>query len=545
MAKRVILTLMEGSFEQGFPVILRIKEDSAPAETEIQGKLPPGPDVLEAFNKWQLVYRQLVMPNSRIKPKLAQVTNFSCPQLGLELEKRLNNWLNSGIRDWQKIRDGLQRNLVETEEIRVIIQTEDIRLRRLPWHSWDLFSNHYTKAEIALSAPEYKPQGSTASRNNKVRILAILGDSTDIDVQKDRAILEQLPNAEPPTFLVEPQCQELNDQLWDKQWQILFFAGHSSSEMDGNTGKIYINSTDSLSIADLKNALRRAISHGLQLAIFNSCDGLGLARELADLHIPQIIVMREPVPDVVAQEFLKHFLTSFAKGKSLYLAVREARERLQGRENLFSFASWLPIICQNPAELPLTWHSLRHGTVSDRNRIIQWLYKPLLLVLTSLIWAWTINTLRTTVLDNSSTTTLCYGRSCINRDPADNKCRIRDEPKNYQTITSTPADFLTSKGSIENFKIQLKYSERCNSTWVEIAGEKYIANIPGSIVYIEDNQGIKYGKSSVPKVHPYREYYNDMGAGKSGIFFNLFTSEIRACVQTPQNELKCTNFVKP
>jgi cysteine sulfinate desulfinase/cysteine desulfurase-like protein len=39
--------------------------------------------------------------------------------------------------------------------------------------------------------------------------------------------------------------------------------------------------------------------------------------------------MREPVPDIVAQEFLKHFLVAFSSGQSLHLAVREARQRLE------------------------------------------------------------------------------------------------------------------------------------------------------------------------------------------------------------------------
>lgn len=522
MAKRVILTLMEGSFEQGFPVILRIKEDSAPAETEIQGKLPPAPDVLEAFNKWQLVYRQLVMPNSRIKPKQAQVTNFSCPKLGDELEKRLNNWLNSGIRDWQKIRDGLQRNLVETEEIRVILQTEDIRLRRLPWHSWDLFSNHYTKAEIALSAPEYKPQGSTASRNNKVRILAILGDSTGIDVQKDRAILEQLPNAEPPTFIEEPSRQKLYNYLWEKQWEILFFAGHSFSEVDGNTGRIHINKTDSLSISELKNALTRAIEKGLQLAIFNSCDGLGLARELADLYIPQIIVMREPVPDAIAQEFLKHFLKNFAQGKSLYLAVREARERLEVFEKQFPCATWLPVICQNPAAVPTTWQGLLRRNVSARQNItFPIYYKVFLLLLISLVSAWGLNTVRNMVLDRP----LCYSASCIGRDVVDNKCDI-----DKQTITSTIGNFPISEDRITAFKVELRHSPRCNSTWVRTTGPF----ITGSIDYLEDREENRYGQAKVQD--GLTQHYSDMGPG------NL---EIKACVQPPQGEVKCTNFVRP
>ncbi len=101
--------------------------------------------------------------------------------------------------------------------------------------------------------------------------------------------------------------------------------------------------------------LKKAIQQGLTLAIFNSCDGLGLATNLADLQIPQIIVMREPVPDRVAAEFLKNFLTAFSGGQPLYQSVREAREKLQGLEDQFPCATWLPVICQNPALLPLSW----------------------------------------------------------------------------------------------------------------------------------------------------------------------------------------------
>ncbi|NER52065.1 MAG: CHASE2 domain-containing protein, partial [Symploca sp. SIO1A3] len=164
-------------------------------------------------------------------------------------------------------------------------------------------------------------------------------------------------------FLVEPQRRELNEYLWDKKgWDILFFAGHSQTE--GETGRIYLNKTDSLTIADLKNSLRAAISRGLQLAIFNSCDGLGLARQLEDLHLNQLIVMREPVSDLVAQEFLKYFLGAFAYGEPFYLAVREARERLQGLETQCFCASWLPVICQNLTTVPPTWRDLRQPSPS-------------------------------------------------------------------------------------------------------------------------------------------------------------------------------------
>jgi hypothetical protein len=229
---------------------------------------------------------------------------------------------------------------------------------RLITHYW-MKIEPYKKAEIALSSPSYDRTFKTAVTRNRIRILSILGGDKGIDIDKDRQLLAKI-DAE-TTFLVKRNRQELNEQLWSEQgWDILCFSGHSSSEMDSSTGYIDINDTDKLSIPDLKNALSTAIERGLQIAIFNSCDGLGLANQLAQLHIPQIIVFREPVPDVVAQEFLKNFLTAFASGKSFYLAVREARERLQSLENHFPCASWLPVICQNPAEVPPTWRSLQN-----------------------------------------------------------------------------------------------------------------------------------------------------------------------------------------
>ena len=229
------------------------------------------------------------------------------------------------------------------------------QLQRLPWHRCWLFER-YRKAEIALSNPNYEPKPKGQSSSSKVRILAILGDSTGIDTEKDRNSLQKLPNAE-VTFLEEPQSQQLNDHLWEQSWDILFFAGHSSSPADAS-GRIYFNSSESLTVAELRDGLQTAIEQGLQLAIFNSCDGLGLAQDLAELSLPQVIVMREPVPDQVAQKFLQYFLPAFAQGKSLYLAVREARERLQGIENRFPCATWLPVIYQNPAEVPPTWQKL-------------------------------------------------------------------------------------------------------------------------------------------------------------------------------------------
>lgn len=357
VGKLVILKLGEGNFEQGFPVTLQIGDENARPIVEITGALPPNPEIPRDYHRWQSIYRNLRLPSRPIglpKEHNQVSTLEDCQRVTEEFKVRFNTWLASD--SFRPIREKWLEKLMVADNIRVLLQTKDFRLQKLPWHLWDLLER-YPQAEIALSAPAYEQVNRITTTSDKVKILAILGNSQGIDTKTDQALLNLLPNAD-ITFLVEPQCQDLTDQLWEQHWQILFFAGHSSTQETNEIGKIYVNQTESLTISQLKYALRKAVERGLQLAIFNSCDGLGLAREFADLHIPEIIVMREPVPDRVAQQFLKYFLEAFARGNSLYLAVREARERLQGLENQFPCATWLPVICQNPAEMPLNWGEL-------------------------------------------------------------------------------------------------------------------------------------------------------------------------------------------
>jgi CHASE2 domain-containing sensor protein len=376
VGKLVVLKFGEGSFEQGFPVTLQIGEDGDRPAVELAGRLPPQPEIPQYYRKWQLAYYSLGL-RSRLEAAAVQITNVSvledCYHAAASLSRSLNSWLYAP--SFLVLRDKFLEKLMLADAIRVILQTEDLLLQRLPWHRCDLFAR-YPKAEIALSTPAYEEITlKAASSRSKIRILAILGSSAGIDIQADRDLLERLPGAD-VKFLVEPSRQELDRQLWSTQgWDILFFAGHSASQTSTSqnssevTGRIYLNQTESLTIADLKHALQSAVENGLSVAIFNSCDGLGLARDLASLHIPQVVFMREPVPDRVAQEFLKSFLQAFAGGKSLYLSVREARERLQGWESEYPAASWLPVIYQNPAEFPPTWQRWMQRVRSPQQRL--------------------------------------------------------------------------------------------------------------------------------------------------------------------------------
>ncbi|MGD1872303.1 MAG: CHASE2 domain-containing protein [Mastigocoleus sp.] len=373
MSKLLVFNLGKGSLQEGFNhAIAQIYERRQGANffsIQFTGSLPAAPEINELYRRWQILYNLLydsLIPDlnwrqqweldTEIEISSEDVTNISSVEFNNlcdDLKTKINTWLNSA--SFVNIEQKLRTKLNTTEEIQVIIQTDSDEIRRLPWNLWDFFDD-YPYAVLCLSTQEFERlEIISRPRSNKIRILAILGNSKNIDIQQDRAILENLPDAE-ITFLVEAQRQELDRKLWDKKgWDILFFAGHSSSQGNSEAGQFYINRHDSLTIEQLKNGLKAAISRGLRLAIFNSCDGLGLATQLSCLHIPQMIVMREPVPDLVAQKFLKFFLSAFSERKSFYFAVREAGERLQGLEAEFPCASWLPLICQNPTEPPLFW----------------------------------------------------------------------------------------------------------------------------------------------------------------------------------------------
>lgn len=315
--------------------------------------------MVEDYQKWQQTYKRL--PDLlRLDRPSAQETNISkpekCHQAARALRDSLNQWLES--ESFRPLKERLLQKLRQSESIRFTIQTEELQLQQLPWHQWKFF-DEYSRVETVLSPPNLDLIEKTTKTKNKVKILAILGDSEKINISQDRQFLENLPDAE-VCFLPEPAREEISDRLWSGPWDVLFFAGHSSTK--GKTGLIAINKDDGLTIDELKHGLKKAIEGGLQLAIFNSCDGLGLAGDLAELHVPQAIVMREPVPDEVAQHFLRNFLKEYALNSlPLHLALRRARERLQGLEKDYPCASWLPVIYQNPTEIPPTWQQLRDG----------------------------------------------------------------------------------------------------------------------------------------------------------------------------------------
>ena len=397
MAKLVILKF-NGNLQSGCQVSLEIGEERESAVRGLAGNLPPALKLSQALARWQQQYAEL-SNHSRIKPQQIIYDGSIDSQRKLvriakNLQYEFQQWLDSS--SFYAVNKHLREELDRSESIRLLVCSDRQEIYQLPWCSWDL-SENYPNLEISLSNFDFQkvsiqPQ---VHQHHKVRILAILGDGEGIDLDADCNFLKSLEGGN-VTFLKEPSRQKLYSYLWEKAWDIVFFAGHSQTI--ARQGILYLNQEDKLTIEQLKYGFAQAIANGLQLAIFNSCDGIGIAEELAKLALPQSIVMRMPIPDVMAQKFIKHFLQAYAGGNSLYLATKIARQRLQAEEKDSPYASWLPIIYQNPAAIPPTWIELggkkqlpylpELANFQPQNLVWQLLASAIALILVCLIQSW-------------------------------------------------------------------------------------------------------------------------------------------------------------
>src|SRR5919199_2002617 len=417
----VVLRIGEGSFTEGFAVELQILENGCLIDKDSDfPRLAAAPEIPQCYQVWKPTYDALgrAMGSRAIQPVSAQVTHQSslgtCLGMTKDYETKVRIWLSSST--FGMLRDRIQAKLRSTadrlvpntvqltspptpllrgegspvppfpsregglgglglpylnciESVPIILDCDtgdleqDILLRKLPWHTWDLFDrlNH---AEVVLSTRFSRP---TLPLQAPVRTLAIFGsDEGGLNLEEDiRALKELERDGSEIDIRLQPDREQLSKCLFHQPWDILFFAGHSFSDAGCQSGAIQIQDGVALALEDLREDLKRAIRNGLKLVIFNSCDGLGIARFIeqlsvsAGLRMPVMIVMREPVPDRVARKFLQYFLEEFSQGKPLYLAVREARNRLHWMhsddKHPCPAATWLPIVCQNPNQPELVF----------------------------------------------------------------------------------------------------------------------------------------------------------------------------------------------
>jgi tetratricopeptide (TPR) repeat protein len=364
MSWTVILALGYGDLKNGFSHVTAKLNKQGETVTQRLGSLPPAPEVEELHRRWNnsCAASQYNRSGSRIKIKSAGITNISedNPYAIYQcLKQEMNKWL-SAEEFYRKIEVELRTEISNRSEcVEIFLECNNSLIWQLPWDAWQ-FREDYRNSEIIGSSPEYKkmPQRATIGEiplPSRGRILGILGSTKGIDVGKDKKELNKyLGNRCELKFLEEPTPQEFRNELFDeKGWQVLFYAGHSDSDTNAANGLLYINQQlqdNTVTLEDFKEGLKQAIFKGLQLLIFNSCSSLGIAADLVTegISLPSVIVMRSPIPDFIAQEFVKSLFRYLALKEPLFLAVRKAKDDLLRYEHDFPGASGIPMLCQHP-----------------------------------------------------------------------------------------------------------------------------------------------------------------------------------------------------
>jgi hypothetical protein len=308
-----------------------------------------------------------------------------------KLLTKLNDWLRSyqlsEIRTTfaKVIKQWLSQNSLHQIDIFFTCSPE---LEPLPWEAWELETEIAAPVSIRLIRTPINIRSSHAIKHNQyrrggARILAIFGDQTGLDFQKDLIALRSLESlAEIKIIswyenkLISAHKTEICEGISaQKGWDILFFAGHSD-ENAMMRGELAIAPRTSISIRELEPYLKIAQAKGLQFALFNSCSGLDIANALIDLGLNQVVIMREPIQNAVAQLFLEKFLQTLAEEKDVGEALRETCQFLQREKNLnYPSAYLIPSLFGHPsAKLykiePFGWKAYCQQWLPNRQQLL-------------------------------------------------------------------------------------------------------------------------------------------------------------------------------
>lgn len=327
------------------------------------------PQVLStSYQKWQQAYLNYYRHlRGKIKFK-GSVTeppeepDFALVQAEVQLLSQFHNWLR--CRELYALRATLVRATKDSVDkqpywIDIFLTCSSLELERLPWEAWEIGTDFGGVGKLRFAR---KPANichepiTTRKKTGKARVLAILGNNENLNLKDDVQALQKLSGLISLKFIGwEPGKSktklkgEIIEAIADKNgWDVLFFAGHSNeTELTGGVLKIAPNA--SLSMIEIEQPIRQAIENGLQFALFNSCSGINIAQSLINLGLSQVAVMREPIHDLVAQEFLAEFLKSLATRKDVHEALLDSCQFLkQDKSYTYPSSYLIPSLFCNP-----------------------------------------------------------------------------------------------------------------------------------------------------------------------------------------------------
>jgi hypothetical protein len=347
---------------------------------QLTAKLP-FPNILKThYKRWQEAYmdfyRSKEFQESTLRARVDVSGTMATPaidwrarlaQAEAELTSEFHHWLSSAelLKIRKEIASGgqsvIKGDYLTTHSIDVFLTCDSLELERLPWETWEI-GTEFAASSIRLVRTPANIEAEIGQRKHqgKMRILAILGDDTGLNFQQEREALKSLSSVADLTFVGWQKGKATDQLLEDIQqaianpdgWDILFFAGHSN-ETNLTGGELTISPNQSILVSEIAPQLLMAKQHGLQFAIFNSCKGLSIANSLISLGLGQVAIMREPIHNQVAQEFLVRFLRQMATCQDVQDAMRSTCQSFKLDKNLtYPSAYLIPSLFRHPNSVP-------------------------------------------------------------------------------------------------------------------------------------------------------------------------------------------------
>ena len=352
--------------------------------------LPYPPQLTSGYEKWQRAYLGYYKTAWRGRSGAAgQVTlpetDWSALLLEAETELllELRRWLRSEA--LYELRSQLYKTYQPGGRTTIFLTSEPLQLSRLPWEAWDLGAEVGTPIAILRTTANIRAASvpRPPSRRGKPRMLVIWGEDPELDMGPEIGLLRQ---HEPlfdrtdlrrqPTETIPELKQRICDTIADPQgWDMLFFFGHSN-EAALVGGHIAVAPGATLTLKELSHPLQTAQAKGLQFALFNSCSGLTIAQTLIELGLNQVVIMREPIHNQVAQTLLTYFLDALAQGLDVQVALTQTCQRLKTEALFHAPAAYLipSLFCYPEAPLfhlePQGWRATLQRLLPTRRQAI-------------------------------------------------------------------------------------------------------------------------------------------------------------------------------
>ena len=297
-----------------------------------------------------------------------------------ELMSEFHRWLGQGelleIRTEiaRAGRQAAEQNATATSGVQLFLTCSPLTLSRFPWEAWEIGAEFGVSGIRLVRTPPNIHQELSAAplhRRGRPRVLLILGDETGLNFQADRQAMQAIDRLAEVQFvgwqqgrnILENKASENNalevktnilQAIADEQgWDVLLFAGHSNEAQVGG-GELGIAPGVSMYISEIETQLKLARDRGLQFALFNSCKGLDIAESLIDrVGLSQVAIMREPIHNRVAQEFLAEFLQNLARYKDVQESLLAACQILKlNKIHTYPSAYLIPSLFCHPGAVP-------------------------------------------------------------------------------------------------------------------------------------------------------------------------------------------------